>query len=600
MQRTVLCCWVMGGCFGLLFFTEYALARDDASNPPKLNSKVIIETRDSNDIGNLDDDVTSVEGNKTSEKFSSSLKMAITADLIDLSSLRSALDRPIETDVLRLTLDEAIQIALTNNPDILIALYEPEKAEAETFALRGEFDPILQRKLSYMQSSTSLDQTTRSFVNFLGTSSISSVDTDKLTSETSVAGKLQYGTQYAVQFSMDYEKSTFGNYQGEYSGKLGLTLTQPLLRGFGKDINTIRIRAGENLKKISEAQLQLTVLNKVADTIKAYWDLVGAAEAARVYEEALRNAERLLKISETRRDIGTAADIEVLQAKAGVAMRQSELIQAHARIADASDLLKLLLNMNNEERFSRVLVLPIDRPNPQVGQIFNTATYNESVDASVKLALEFRPEIRMSDLEIMNASLDEQRLRNEMLPQLDIVGAYAQGGRSNELGRTLTGILEQQDSTVTIGIQASVPLGNRPARGAHQRARLNVRQAEERRKQSRMALMMRVHLAARSVMTNKTLLESAQQTVKLQEINVDAEERRLRLGVTTSYQVLRIQEDLTKAQAQELQAQIALEKALIDLQLAEGTLLQNLGIEVAPQDLGSPVSWLESIGFEKP
>lgn len=529
-----------------------------------------------------------------------SMRDAISADLIDLSGLRSTLERPVETQVLRLTLKEAVDIAVKNNPDIIIAEFEPEKAEAETFAAHGEFDPILRHSLNYTESKTSLDQTTRQFVNFLGTSSFSSVQSQKTTMETAIGGKLQYGTQYAVQFTMDYEESTFGGFQGEYGGTLGLTLTQPVLRSFGRDINRVRIRAGQNLRRISEAQARLTVLNKTADTIRAYWDLVGATEAARVYEEALRNAERLLKISETRRDIGTAADIDVLQAKAGVAMRQSELIQAYARIFDASDRLKLLLNLQDGGHFSKITVLPMDRPNPDAGTLFDLENYDESLEASVAKALEMRPEIEMSDLEIANALLEQERARNDMLPQLDLVGAYAHGGRDTKLGRTLSGILEEQDRVFSVGVQASVPIGNRAARGAHQRARINSRQAEERRKQAHMALMMQVHFACRNVATSRALVESNQQTVRLQEINVDAEERRLRIGITTSYQVLRVQEDLTAAQAQQLQARIVFEKALVDLQLAEGSLLDNLGIDYSVEVSDTPVSWLDSIGLEQP
>ncbi len=520
------------------------------------------------------------------------LKEVISEDLIDLSGLRSALEKPVEAQILRLTLDEAIQLAIQNNPDILIAEYDPEKAEAETYAARGEFDPIITQDLNYSDSTASLDQTVRSFVGILG--GVSAVDSTKTSSETALAGKLHFGTQYAVQFSMDYEESTFGNYQGEYGGTLGFTLTQPILRGFGREVNRVRIRAGQNLRKISEARARLTVLDKTAETIKAYWDLVGATEAARVYEEALRNAERLMKLSETRRDIGTAADIDVLQAKAGVAMRQSELIQAYARISDVGDALKLLLNLKENGRFSKIRILPLDRPNPDASTIFNTENYDESLDVSVQLALELRPENEMTDLEIANALIEEEKARNDRLPQLDLVGAYAQGGRSVKMSKTLTGILEGQDSALTVGIQASIAIGNRAARGAHQRARLNIRQAEERRKQAQMAMMMRVHYAARSVRTSKALVESTRQTVRLQEANVNAEERRLQIGITTSYQVLRVQEDLTAAQAQELQARITFEKALVELQLAEGSLLDNFGIIYSPTILEASVIPFES------
>ena len=530
----------------------------------------IAETGDAVDKSALEPVIT--EADAVDFPVGDRLRAAISADLIDLSALRAATERPPAEKAMRLTLEEAIHIALDNNPDIVIAAEEPEKAEADTFAATGEFDPVLQQNINYTNSSMSLDQRLRRYAGF------SSMDSAATTTDTTLGGKIKTGAQYAVQFNVNFEESTFDDFQGEYGGQLGLTLTQPLLRGFGKDVNTIRIRAAKNLKGISEAQLELTIMNKIADTVKSYWDLAGATEAVRVQEGALRNAERLLKINEKRREIGTAADLDVLQAKAGVAMRQSELIAAYAHVSDAGDVLKLALNLQDDGLFSKIVVIPTDRPNPESYTGFDTGNLDASIEDGIEAALENRPEMRMTDLEIANAELDEQRARNELLPQLDIVGSYMRGGRDQRLPSTIKGIANEQDRTYGIGIQGSIVLNNRAARGAHQRARINVRQAEERRKKMEMSLMMGVHYAGRAMMTNKVLMESNRQTVRLQEANVSAEEKRLQLGTTTSYQVTRVQEDLAAAQVQELQARIAYEKALVDFQLATGTLLGELGI----------------------
>ena len=144
-------------------------------------------------------------------------------------------------------------------------------------------------------------------------------------------------------------------------------------------------------------------------------------------------------------------------------------------------------------------------------------------------------------------------------------------------------------------MQGAVAINNRAARGMNTRSRITERQAQERRKQTEIALQTAVHVAARSVKTNQILVESNRQAVRLQEANVTAEEKRLRLGVTTSFQVLRVQEDLTAARLQELRALISYETALVDLQIAEGTLLDNLGIKLEFTDTETPVGYWESI-----
>jgi outer membrane protein TolC len=410
-----------------------------------------------------------------------------------------------------------------------------------------------------------------------------------------IGGKLVYGTQYALQGNWGSEETSYGNIGKQYNALLGLTLTQPVLRGFGRKYNTVRIQQAKNMRTMSDAQVKLAMLNTVGDVVKGYWGLVGAVETASVAQESLRNAERLLQINEARRRIGTAADIEVLQAKAGVAVRQSEWIAARTRATDASDMLKQALVMKDGDLFSKSIIVPTDRPNPSNAGLFDFADFDASLDAGVQRALANRPEMTMSDMELANAQLEVYKSRNEMLPQFDVTGVYGQGGRESTLGNAVEGIWNKQNFNWSIGMQGAVAINNRAARGMNTRSRVLERQAEERRKQVEVSLQAAVHVAARGVKTSQILVESTHQAVRLQEANVTAEEKRLRLGVTTSFQVLRVQEDLTSAQLQELKTLIAYETSLVDLQIADGTLLDNLGLKLEFTDTETPVSYWESI-----
>ena len=518
------------------------------------------------------------------------LQEEISVNLIDLSALRQAAESQPGRQVVKMSLEEAVRTALLQNPDIIVTSSEPLKADADVYSAGGEFDPVLQGSINYTEASSLASQEIRAFVG-----GVSSLETKGLNITGGVGGKLRYGTQYGVTTIMDRQATTFGGLQNEYNTQVAVTLTQPLLRGFGVKYNTVRIEAAKNAREITEAQLHLTVLRAVSEVIKAYWDLTGAVDAVRVREESLRNAERLLKINETRREIGTAADIEVLQAKAGVAARQSDLVSASSRASDAADILKQALGMREGDYFSKVMIVPTDRPNPEDGLGFDFGAFEEGLDRSVKLALEKRPEMRMSDLELANADLELFRARKDMLPQFDLKASYGQGGRDRFLYESVSGVFDGQEDVYSIGVEGSIPINNRAARGQHLKARISKRQAEDRRRQSELGLMAAVHIAARNVMTNKILIESTKQAVRLQEANVIAEEKRLRLGVTTSFQVLRVQEDLTAARTQELQARIMYERALVELQTAEGTLLEHFGVEVTTPAPQKPVAWSEAV-----
>ena len=136
------------------------------------------------------------------------------------------------------------------------------------------------------------------------------------------------GTTYELKLELTEEESTFNAFEPEWSGGLTFTLTQPLLKGRGRNANLARVRSAKINRRSGEHQVEQQVMTSIADVIKGYWDLVGAIEQLEVQEESLANAERLLEINERRLELGTAAKIEVLQAKAGVATRLNEVVSA--------------------------------------------------------------------------------------------------------------------------------------------------------------------------------------------------------------------------------------------------------------------------------
>lgn len=513
----------------------------------------------------------------------------IDADLIDLDALRQALESSLNRMEIRLSLNDCILLALDRNPDILLAEFEPRKVDGDTLTAKGEFDPVFKTDILYNESSTVASQQLYVF------GGITSIESYTTTTETSVAGKLHTGAMYSFTLALNDEENTFGKFIEEWDGLLSLSLTQPILRGFGPTVNKVRIKQAHNARTAAEEQLKATVMNTAASVVRAYWDLVGAIERLTVREESLANAERLLHINETRRQIGTAADIDVLQAKAGVATRQSELIAARAAVGHAEDALKQLLDIRDGDLFSTTRIIPTDRPGFATTLWIDPANFERQLEVSVERALRNRPELHASRLEIENAELEEMRTRNQMLPQLDIIGSYGQGGRDHKPRQVFYGMRQGEVDTLAVGIQGSIPIGNRAARGQHLRAKLSREQAEQRFENVRQGLMVNVHVAMRNVFANQTLVESTRQAREFQEVNVIAEEKRLRLGVTTSYQVLLVQQDLTLAQTQEVQSLIDYQKALVDLQLAEGTILDNLGIVFEPPETAEPVGFIDAV-----
>lgn len=513
---------------------------------------------------------------------------------INIEQLRQIIEGQPGVETLRMSLQDCIRIAVECSPDLQIVRFEPLKSDGDILASKGEFDPILSSTITYLRSTQEASPEYKRFGN------ISAFDVYRTNTKYSVSGKLHWGALYDVSMELDKEETTFTSFISQWSGGLTLTLSQPLLKGRGAKVNEARIRMAKNARRIAEGQLRIAVMTTASEVVKAYWDLVGAIESLRVREQALANADRLLEISQKRLDIGTGAAIEVLQAKAGVATRQTELITARTQVANAEDVLKQILNMRDDGIFSSKHVVPTDRPEVAEFKVENFKDVDQQLRASIDLALTNRPEMQTAQLEIETAKLDRTRTGNAMLPDVSVTGSIFQGERNHYMTGVFEGLLERKDNFYSVGVKGSVPLGNRVARGAFQRAEMTVRQAEQKLERTKQELMLKVRLAARALNTSQILVESNRQVSKLQETNVAAEEKRLLLGVSNSYRVLQVQQDLTAAQAQEVQARTAFEKALVELRLAEGTILGHLGIEFTPPEPEPPITFVRSIHPPEP
>jgi len=508
-------------------------------------------------------------------------QLRLRLDTVHLEKLYEAVRDEEKRETIRMTLRECVDLALQRNQDIEIAQYLPWKADADVMSAKGEFDPILSGNATYIRA----QQQTSSEVRTYG--GVSALDLYRTSGSTSLGGKLGWGTVYNVDLSMSKEETTYNRFIEEWSGGLTLTLSQPLLRGFGRSANLAYVRRAKTARIQAEAQLRGQVMNTVAEIIKAYWDLAGAVESVRVREEALASAERLLDVNEKRYALKMASALEVTQAKAGVATRQSDLISARAQARNAADALKNLINLRYEDILSPVNIVPTDQPSLKEVDL--------SEEKSFALALENRPEVHSAELTIKQAEIELARAENNLLPRLDIQGSVSQGGRGHYPSDVFDGIQERRDNSYSVGVQGSVPIGNRAARGAYHRAQLEKREAEQRLEKIKQDIMLNVRVALRNVATARILVESNRQARALQETNVAAEEQRLRLGMTSSFEVLRIQSDLTAAQVQEVQSIIAYEKALVDLRLAEGVILDELGIVFEPEEGEKPISYFRSL-----
>jgi outer membrane protein len=372
-----------------------------------------------------------------------------------------------------------------------------------------------------------------------------------------------------------------------YGASAGVEVAQPLLRDFGRlvterPIIQARLASGQS-REIFEQQ----VANLLLDVENAYWDLVEAGEQLNVANQSLELARELHERNRIQVDVGTLAPIEMVQSEATIAIREEEIITAGARLGDAADRLLQLLNLK-QAMAEGLTVEP--RTEPQ------TPPIEIDLDQAIATALAERPEIRQQQLQIERLEVDAAYFRNQKLPVADVVVGYdsnAQAGRVRaDAGIPITALNENLPDAFgdvferafpgwSIGLTVAMPLQNRAARAQSAIADLDLEQGRTVLDALELEVITQVRSAARSVRTAEQQITSAQATVRLQERNLEAEQRRYENGMSTSFRITEIQEDLTAARSRLVSAITNYRRALTAYNRATGRLLDESGVELA-------------------
>ncbi|MBI3780692.1 MAG: TolC family protein, partial [candidate division NC10 bacterium] len=318
--------------------------------------------------------------------------------------------QPGSVDVgdLRLSLREAVLLALKNNLDIAIANYNPKiTAESITIA-KAVFDPLVSLTVD-------ANKTVKPSTSVLGGAVVSSTENQDVNA--SLSQTLPIGGSYTLGLTNNRlnTNSSFARINPAYQTTLTLSITQNLLKNFGPDVNTAPIKIARNNQAISVTQLRQQANQVITSVNSAYWSLVFAIENLEVQKRSLRLARELEELNKARVRAGVAAPVEVTQAEAQAAAQVQNVILAEKAIKDAEDQLKLIVNIPDGERIWTRTIVPAD------AAPFETAPVN--AEASIQEALEKRPEYAAAKLTLQNSDLDLRVKRNQLLPSLQFQGS---------------------------------------------------------------------------------------------------------------------------------------------------------------------------------
>jgi outer membrane protein len=422
----------------------------------------------------------------------------------------------------------------------------------------------------------------------------------------------QWGTALSVGFNNSHiaTNSSETLLTPEVSSNFQFRITQNLLQGFGSLPNLRFIRIAKNNREISDVAFRLQIITTVDQIEDMYWDLVYAYENVRVQQEALTYAQKALTDTKQQAQVGTAPPIQVVSAQSTVSTDEQNLILAQNNL----ELEKLLVK--------NALSRSIEDPTLAEADVIPTSTMQVPQEEAVvptqdliNEALAHRAELAESRIDLNSRDLSSKAVRNAMLPTLDAFAYYGGSGVGGNLavpactvtvtsacyvalpppyansktvgyGGTLNQLVNSTAPDKGLGLTLNIPLRNREAQANQVRAELEYRQAQVRLHQLENQVRIEVRNAQFDVKQNRASVQAAQYAVDFARQTLDADQQKLKVGLTTTTAILQDASVLTTSESNLVSAKAAYEKSRVELDRATGLLLDHSGIDIADATRG--------------
>lgn len=464
------------------------------------------------------------------------------------------------TDTLHITLQESMLMALENNPQLAVQRLDPKVQATYAREERAAFDPVLNADASRTESKSQ---------RFLGAQRQPfNLTTTRTQYDAGISETLPTGTSINAQVIMSGSISNL--YTDQYSGFMGVTVTQSLLQGFGTGYNLANLRIANLQTDISKWELKGVAESLVADVENAYWDLYLSSREIQIQQQSLMLAEQQLSETIERVAVGKLPELELASVRAEVSVRREALIDAQSHFEQARLLLLYLLNPLHKKGWN-VVPLPLDQP-------FVPSDTLEPVKVHEELGLKYRPELRQAELAWKQGKLEITRTKNGLLPRLDLFISLSRTSYAQTFS-TAYPDFQSPFSDVGVGLSFAFPIPNRAPRARLARAEYSRDQLEFSLLNMNRLVEWDVRSAYVEVLRSRQQIEVTRVTRELQEKNLAAEQEKFRVGKSTNLLVLQVQRDLTRSQLDEASAMVSYLNALVNLYVSEGTLLERRGIQ---------------------
>lgn len=466
---------------------------------------------------------------------------------------------------LELPFKNGIEMLLEKSLDVSIERLSPRIAGARVLSEEGAFDAEVFGSFKRQDSTTPLSA--RSSVAAGG---LRSTESESYAFNAGLTGKTGLGTEYTLEVRNGWTADNFSGFEFEYESFTGARITQPLLRDYGTAGNLLNLTIARKDRDISIYRFKATVLGLVTDYGFAYWDLINAREELGVRLESQTLAETLLEINRKKLEAGAISRLELVQAEAAAASRRQDVILAENGVREAQKRLKDLIAGDNAYSIKDSEIVPFAEP--------VLRPVSQTLDESIAAAIDGRPDYQETKSTLEKNNIRVRYAKNQAYPRIDLEASYGYNGLGDSFSDSFRSIDENPEWS--LGLLFRYPLGNRGARGSLLASRFESDQAVLRLKKLEQEIILGLDNSFKEIALNTRRVEAAETSVRLAAETLSAEEKKLEAGRSTTFNVLRIQEDLARARLNSIDAVSDYNRSLIQFYREKGTLLDELGVEV--------------------
>jgi outer membrane protein TolC len=421
-----------------------------------------------------------------------------------------------------------------------------------------------------------------------------------------------FTTGTALQVAFNNNRVTTDNIFSTYSPTLNssfkATLTQHMLQGFGIFMNRRFVYQALNDRRITDSSFRQQIIYTVNQVENIYWVLVSDYEDVQAKERALSQSTQLLSDNQKQLDIGTMAPLDVVNAQQNVATDKQALISSQNNLQYQQMIMKQAIARNlNDPGLVAAPIIPTDRVSLE-----ELPEEKQPVDSLVQVAFQQRPELEQAILQLKNDGITLKGARNGLLPTLDVYGFYSASGvggaqspdcynlfgnppapcapntyPSVSYGTVLSNLFNSIGPDKGIGFTLSVPIRNRIAQATQARSLIEYRQEEMRVEQLYTQIRMQVVNAQLALTNDRALVIASRAAHDYAQQSLEAEQKKLSLGASTTANVLQQQRNLATAENNLIGAEATYAKDRAGLYQTLASTLAHYGINLTDAATGT-------------